>query len=32
MTGLAQIDVGHRRILWIWTHRVIDSVRLWLWW
>ncbi len=32
MTGLAQIDAGERRILWIWTHRLIDTLRLKLWW
>ena len=32
MTGLAQIDVGDRTILWIWTHRLIDTIRLKLWW
>ena len=32
MTGLAQIDVGDRTILWIWTHRLIDTLRLKLWW
>lgn len=32
MTGLAQMEVGKRRILWIWTHRLVDRVRLALWW
>jgi hypothetical protein len=32
MTGLAQIEVGDRRILWIWTHRLMDTLRLKLWW
>jgi hypothetical protein len=32
MTGLAQIDVGDRTILWIWTHRLVDTVRMKLWW
>lgn len=32
MTGLAQIEVGERRILWIWTHQLVDRVRLALWW
>ena len=32
MEGLAKIDIGERRIMWILTHRVIDTVRLWLWW
>lgn len=32
MAGLARIDAGDRPILWIWTHRLIDSLRLKLWW
>lgn len=32
MTGLARIDVGSRNILWIMSHRVVDSLRLLLWW
>ena len=32
MTGLARIDVGDRNIAWILTHRLIDNVRLLLWW
>lgn len=32
MSGLAQVEAGSRPILWIWTHRVIDQLRLWLWW
>ncbi len=32
MTGLARIDAGSKNILWILTHRVIDNLRLMLWW
>lgn len=32
MTGLARIDVGDKNIAWILTHRVVDSLRLMLWW
>ncbi len=32
MSGLALIDAGPRRIIWIWTHKAVDAVRLWLWW
>jgi len=32
MAGLAQIEAGERTILWIWTHRLIDTIRLKLWW
>ncbi len=32
MSGLAQVDAGDRAILWIWTHRLVDQLRLWFWW
>ena len=31
MEGVARINIGERKILWIWTHKVIDRIRLWLW-
>lgn len=31
MVGLAKIDVGHRNIGWIVTHRLVDTLRLWFW-
>jgi len=31
MEGIAKIDVGRRRLLWIWTHDLIDWLRLWTW-
>ena len=31
MQGEARIDVGNRRLVWIWTHRFVDFVRLKLW-
>ncbi len=31
MEGVARIDMGQRKLLWIWTHKVVDRVRLWLW-
>jgi multidrug resistance efflux pump len=31
MRGVAKIDMGQRNILWIWTHSLIDRIRLWLW-
>jgi multidrug resistance efflux pump len=31
MAGEARIDVGHRSLAWIWTHRLIDFLRLKLW-
>lgn len=32
MTGVAKIDVGKRRIMWILGHRTVDFFRMWLWW
>jgi len=31
MEGEAKIDVEHRRVIWIWTHRLVDFLRLKLW-
>jgi multidrug efflux pump subunit AcrA (membrane-fusion protein) len=31
MSGEARVDVGPRRIVWIWTHRLVDFVKLKLW-
>ena len=31
MQGVAKVDIGQRKLLWIWTHAVIDRVRLWAW-
>lgn len=31
MHGVAKVDMGRRKLLWIWTHAVIDRLRLWLW-
>jgi len=31
MAGEARIDVAPRRLVWIWTHRLIDFLRLKLW-
>jgi uncharacterized small protein (DUF1192 family) len=32
MTGLAKIEVGERRIVWILTHKLVDNIRLFFWW
>lgn len=34
MAGIAKIDIDQRPLLWIWTHRLFDWVklRLWSWW
>ena len=31
MAGEVRIDIGKRRLVWIWTHKLIDYVRLKLW-
>jgi RND family efflux transporter MFP subunit len=31
MAGIAKIDIDRRRLLWIWTHPMVDWLRLWAW-
>ena len=31
MAGEVRVDAGHHTIIWIWTHRLIDFLRLKLW-
>jgi len=31
MEGVGKVGIDHRRLLWIWTHEVVDWVRLALW-
>jgi cell division inhibitor SulA len=31
MEGVAKIDAGQRLLIWVWTHHLIDAIRLWLW-
>jgi len=31
MQGIAKVDVGERRMLWVWTHKMVDWLRLKLW-
>jgi hypothetical protein len=31
MAGIAKIEVERRQLLWIWTHRMVDWLRLWAW-
>jgi len=31
MEGVARIDAGRRSLVWIWTHDLVDWLRLWLW-
>ncbi len=32
MTGLAKIEAGQRRVVWILTHKLVDNLRLMFWW
>lgn len=32
LSGIAKIDVGHRSLLWIMTHKTIRTLRLLAWW
>lgn len=31
MEGYSKIRIGSRKLIWIWTHDLIDWVRLWMW-
>ena len=31
MAGIGKIDIERRKLAWIWTHRLIDWLRLWVW-
>jgi hypothetical protein len=31
MQGIGKINAGSERMLWIWTHEIIDWLRLWAW-
>jgi hypothetical protein len=31
MEGVGKIGVGERKLVWIWTHPLVDWLRLWLW-
>ena len=32
MSGVAKLNVGPRKVLWILTHRTIDFLRIYFWW
>ncbi len=34
MEGIGKIEIGERRLLWVWTHRMVDWLQLkaWSWW
>ena len=31
MEGFGKIEIDERKLVWIWTHGLIDWARLWLW-
>lgn len=31
MEGIAKVEIGERRLIWIWTHRFVDWLRLQAW-
>jgi multidrug efflux pump subunit AcrA (membrane-fusion protein) len=31
MEGAAHVSLGQRRLAWIWSRRIVNSLRLWLW-
>jgi RND family efflux transporter MFP subunit len=31
MAGVGKIDAGEHRLIWIWTHRLVDGLRLAIW-
>lgn len=34
MEGVGKVEIGERRLLWIWTHKMVDWLKLkaWSWW
>jgi hypothetical protein len=32
MSGVAKLEVGERRLLWVLTRRTVDFLRLTFWW
>lgn len=32
MEGIAKVDQGERNVFWVISHRLVDRIRLWLWW
>lgn len=31
MRGVGKVAAGEHRLIWVWTHRLVDRIRLWLW-
>lgn len=31
MEGIGKVEVGRKKLFWIWTHELVDWVKLWVW-
>ncbi len=31
MEGVARVEIGQRKLFWIWTHKLVDRISLWFW-
>jgi multidrug resistance efflux pump len=31
MEGVAKVTMGQRKLIWIWTHSLVDRLRVWFW-
>ncbi len=31
MEGVGKVEVDDRKLVWIWTHSLVDRIRLWIW-
>jgi hypothetical protein len=31
MEGVGKVLIGERKLIWIWTHSMVDWLRLWVW-
>jgi hypothetical protein len=31
MEGVGKVEVDERKLVWIWSHTLVDRARLWLW-
>jgi len=31
MEGVGKIEIGRKKLFWIWTHELVDWVKLWVW-
>lgn len=31
MEGVAKVSMGQRKLIWIWTHTIVDRLRVWFW-